>query len=178
MGLSVKCALSEDLFAGVGRSALVEAGPALLTIGVAPCRSGDRAQSLQGLLRTGRLVVGHLRADQRPAATDAFGVDVGVRLALPGMSQGADEAARYAACGRAHARADRRRQQPSGGDHRAKSWNRQQAQACEQAADAADHCPGRRALPSVVARVVSGGMTVAVLMVTPMIVRIVGVVAD
>jgi len=90
-----------DLLGGIGRGGIVEAGPAGFAIARAAALRVDRAVALEHRFGLAHQIVGHLGADQRTAAADAFGIDVRVILVMPCVLERADDAARRRAAGRA-----------------------------------------------------------------------------
>src|SRR3954454_16209504 len=147
--LAIKVAFRGHLLARVRRGVGIVARPSGLAISGATLANVDRRAIHDGfVLRT--LSIGHARRYQSAAATDAFGVDLGIVLANAAFRQRADNAARGAASDRACSRC----RKPSSRDDRTDAGNGQQAETGQQANAAAERSTDACALGSAFGSVV------------------------
>ena len=85
-------------------------------------------------------LISHTGTDQRAAAANAFGINVGVVFAMPRILERTDDTAGGSTACRTDTGAGYSRREPAGSDNRSKAGNCHQAKARQQAADAAKQC--------------------------------------
>lgn len=124
-----------NLFGIVGRECIAETGPSLLLVGGAPFCRINPIRVLQNSFSVWHQCLIHLGGDEGSTSADTFGVEMSISFWYAGARQCADNSTSGPTCNRTSCG----RSKPTGGDNRANTRNRYQAETSEQTACPADN---------------------------------------